>query len=198
MTRATAAISGLAMAAASIGFNVAHYPIVWRMTAPPESTSAASSLAPARSPETGKKSPSVVRSAARSSLPTSDDAAVAEKPAANVPAGPMRPRLSDEPVMPESSALSKPAEHPLARNENDGHGAPTQGADERFSLASLGTNPPLTPVPRVIPFERILGDETLGNEVRRLPPVDPNVSPPAWNDPGADGAPVPVYPCTAF
>ncbi len=188
MSRTAATIIGLVLVACSIGFNTSRYPIVWRMTGPSAATAVATSTATTAEP---------------APVPPATPAPV--KPAE--PIKPVEP-IKEKPVVPVAPAKEEAKPSPDVANEKNVTTAKpkadppnaSQPKDERFSFASTSTpsDKPLTPVPRVISVERMLGEPDPAASVCRLPPVDPNVPSPARDTSPLPGGAIPIYPSTGI
>lgn len=199
MPRTAATIVGLVLVACSIGFNTSRYPIVWRMTGP----SAVTASEPAAAPPT---------------TPASDKPTEPAKPAEPVkPVEPVKPiepvkpvePIKEKPVAPVPPAKEEAKLSPDAKDKKDATAKPSpkpqadqpkvdQPKAKRFSLVSTQSDKPLTPVPRVISVERMLGEPDPAASVCRLPPVDPNVPSPARDTSPLPGGAIPIYPRTGI
>ena len=156
MPKSAGTLFGLALVAASIGFNIWRYPIVWRMTGPMGAPLAKTTAAPPVAP---RPAPAAVEPAGSSA------ATSAVQPIKLLPPKP-------EPTTPPLMLAATAAPRPIPGTANRADTMTTAG---RRPSAADDLEKPLVPVPSMA--AAALPPETSDgvNGVRRLPPVDPNM-----------------------
>ncbi len=199
MPKTAATMSGLVLAACSIGFNTIRYPIVSEMVGP----------ALASAPSCGAGVPPALGECRRDACTTTSGEPLQPAPAAppaqpespspasvppnSAPANPPAAQAEVQPVPDVAGEIADPAP-PSA----DPAGRAAAAGDDGVAAASTSPEKPLVPVsPAAVSGPAAAGDP--GGAIRRLPPVDRN--PPAPTG-GRDWLPVrgsiPVYPSTGI
>jgi hypothetical protein len=185
MPKTAATITGLMLAACSIGFNTVRYPIVSEMVGPLLASAPPGDVCDAGVP------PAASGNAAVPPAATADaQTATKEEPLPSAPAV-----LAEVKPVPDLATVVPDAIPPVAERTDK----PAAAKDDDAAAGSTVPEKPLVPVSQAA----VLGSTPAGGElagaVRRLPPVDPNQPPPpsGRNWQSAGGA-VPVYPSTGI
>jgi hypothetical protein len=183
MPRSATIIFGLVAVAVSIGFNVWRYPIVWRMTGPtatPTVTAPAATPAAANTPAVSKVEPPAVAES-----PPAAHASPQEQPSKPTVD---EPKPATPPLM--MAAKSEPKPVHVVPKESAAAVAPPAAGHGPAALASIER--PMVPVPKIAATTK----PDVAAEVRRLPPVDPNM--PRITRANEPGGAIRIYPSTGI